>query len=88
MSFEKRKAARRNVHCRALIVAANKSVVSDCAISDVSDTGARLRLATTEALPDEFYLVLSKGAKVRRLCTVRWRSKNNVGVEFASSKAQ
>jgi PilZ domain len=84
MSFEKRKTPRRSIRHRALIVGSDKSVLSECAVSDVSATGARLRLSAADDLPDEFYLILSKGANVQRRCAVKWRSNNNIGVQFVS----
>jgi len=33
-------------------------------------------------LPEEFILVLAKGAKVHRLCRVVWRGQDEIGVRF------
>jgi hypothetical protein len=74
---------RRNAH-RVGKVATGKilfgGAVTDCAILDVSDRGARLELSTTKGLPSIFSLRLTQGN--RRECKVVWRDENTVGVEF------
>jgi len=84
MQYDKRKAIRRPLRHRALIVGLDKAVIDNCTVSDISATGAQLRLAAKEDSPDEFDLILSKGAKVHRRCSVVWRSKNRIGVRFVS----
>lgn len=88
MEYEKRKALRRNLRHRALIVRLDNTVVDDCAVADISATGAQLRLEPKDDFPDEFHLVLSKGAKVHRRCSVVWRSKNRIGVRFIVPEGQ
>jgi PilZ domain len=82
MDAEKRKAQRRKFQHRALIVGPDKSVMQSCAISDISEAGAQLRLASTDELPEQFALVIAKGGSVKRQCKVVWREKNRVGVQF------
>jgi hypothetical protein len=88
MKHEKRMAIRRNFRQRALILRLDNSVVDDCAVTDVSATGAQLRLTAQDDLPDEFHLVLAKGGKVHRRCAVVWRSKNRIGVRFVTPEKQ
>ena len=82
MKHDKRKAERRNLRHRALVVGLDNAPVADCMMSDVSATGAQLKLAASVELPDEFGLILAKGGAVRRLCKVVWRDANHIGVRF------
>ncbi len=82
MKNDKRKAERRNMRHRALVVGPDNAPVADCMISDVSATGAQLNLTASVELPDQFDLILAKGGAVRRPCTVIWRDANHVGVRF------
>ena len=86
--YDKRKAVRRNFRQRALILRLDNSVAGDCAVTDISASGAQLRLAATDDFPDEFRLVLAKGGKVHRRCAVVWRSKDRVGVRFVEPEGQ
>lgn len=51
-------------------------------MTDVSAGGARLELPKGIQLPDFFALVLSHDGRLRRQCSVAWRSPTSVGVEF------
>lgn len=86
MDLEKRKAPRRAFRHAALIIGPDKSFVKTCAIADISESGAQLKLSSTDEIPDQIVLVLSKGAKVKRQCTVIWRDKNRIGVQFDQLK--
>jgi len=56
-----------------------------CEIIDISQGGARLRpvIVAPEAVPNTFTLLLSSCGRVRRICRVAWRSKVELGVQFA-----
>ncbi len=41
---------------------------------DVSATGARLVLETSDLLPDRLFLLLSHNGNLRRLCSVVWQT--------------
>jgi hypothetical protein len=83
---EQRKAPRRSFRHSALVAGSDKSSIKPCSITDISETGAQLTLASTDNIPDKIILVLSKGGKVRRQCKVVWRAKNRIGVEFLERK--
>ena len=53
----------------------------DCEIRDISHSGCRIRVASAAGLPRQFELRIADidGSK---LCEVRWRSPNELGVEF------
>lgn len=53
-----------------------------CVLSDISDTGARIDVATADELPDRFTLMLSGNGSPRRNCRVVWRQPTQVGVNF------
>ncbi|MFO0992659.1 MAG: PilZ domain-containing protein [Hyphomicrobiales bacterium] len=79
--------ARRNVRRRTLkngkIVLPGSWGTYDCIIKDVSDSGARLRLAGEGAiLPTEFDLVFVTEALTYPV-HLRWRRDQECGVEFS-----
>jgi hypothetical protein len=58
----------------------------DCAILDISVTGARLLLPAGTAVPDIFKLTTSPGEE-RFLCRVAWKRGHRVGVMFEKTWA-
>jgi PilZ domain len=60
----------------------DKSILGLCTVRDVSVTGAQIIFNAPDKIPDEFDLLLSKRAQVRRRCRVVWRSKRAVGIRF------
>lgn len=79
---EHRHSKRRVIQQGARIVLADGSLLGLCRISDVSASGACLEFDRTDAIPDHFILLLSYDGRLRRHCSVVWRSKNSIGVEF------
>jgi hypothetical protein len=63
------------------IVFAGGSFSIDCTIRNLSETGARLQVPTTVAIPDKFTLVDAHGG-TRREVSVAWRKDDLVGVRF------
>ncbi len=53
-----------------------------CALHDISATGARIDVETSENLPDRFILLLSGNGSARRQCRVVWRQPGQIGVSF------
>ena len=88
MQYDKRKATRRNLRHRALVIGLDNSIFDKCTVSDISASGAQLRLTAQDDFPDEFHLVLAKGARVHRRCAVVWRSKDRVGVRVVEPEGQ
>lgn len=82
MAPEIRKSVRRNVRQGARMIHADGSDLGLCLMSDVSATGARLKVEAAVNLPDRFILLLSQNGQVHRRCIVAWRSGNSVGVQF------
>jgi hypothetical protein len=87
MKVENRVSRRRIVCQPAVVLGRNGSIFCECAMMDVSATGAKLVLSAAESpkkieTPDEFELVLSHNGRVRRRCRVSWRSDNAIGIRF------
>jgi hypothetical protein len=53
-----------------------------CALSDISDTGARIDVEDAKTIPDHFVLLLSGNGKARRKCRVVWRKATQIGLTF------
>lgn len=81
---QRRKTARRQVNLVGAILAEpGGAVICQCTIADVSEGGAKLIMGEPSSVPDSFVLVLSRGARTQRKCTVRWRTADAVGAQFA-----
>jgi PilZ domain len=78
---EKRKTARRRVLKEGKIIFADGMRVIDCTIRDLSDSGARLLIASTVGIPDTFHL-FEKSSGMIYPATVVWRQSSAIGVEF------
>lgn len=83
---EMRKKARRSFHYNAKIMKDKDSAPLACAISDISESGARLSLESDVELPAEFILLLTSNGRARRHCRVVWRDGLTVGVKFPESR--
>jgi len=77
VSIEQRQSRRHHVK-----LAAVAELRLECAVCDVSQTGARLTVNYPELLPQQFILDVDR--KVQRWCRVLWRSGNEVGVQFTA----
>lgn len=82
---EQRKSPRHAMHRAAEIIVGENVEPLRCRISDMSETGARLSLASPVAnIPHNFTLVLFKDASVRRDCELVWADRRYVGIKFLS----
>jgi hypothetical protein len=81
MRKDKRRAIRRPMRYNAILVLEDETQ-RGCILSDISDTGARIDVATADELPDRFMLLLSGNGAARRRCRVVWRQPTQVGVNF------
>jgi hypothetical protein len=87
MIKDKRKARRRPIRYTAwLVVAADQ--MQTCALSDISDTGARIDVEKANDLPDRFLLWLAANGSARRTCNVVWRKPTQIGVRFEQRLAE
>lgn len=83
MTIERRKHRRRALNCAAWIKS-DQRTLHDCNIVDISEGGAKIRLASVDQLPDIFDLLFTKQGTPRRSCRVVWRESVQLGVEFES----
>jgi hypothetical protein len=81
MHNDKRKSSRHPIRYSAWIALANGKL-QGCALSDISDHGARLDVENAEKIPDRFFLLLSNRGRPKRKCHVAWRKNHQLGVEF------
>ncbi len=85
---ELRTKARRQFHYHASVLLDGKSSPRPCAIADISETGARIVLATECELPERFILLLTPSGDARRHCRLIWRNGLSAGVEFPTPPAK
>jgi hypothetical protein len=78
---EKRRAPRKRVLKGAMIAFNNRSSTLSCTVRDISDTGARLRVAKDQAVPARFDLLIEVDG-LEAPCTVAWRRGEDIGVTF------
>ena len=81
MIKNKRKSLRRNIRYTAWLVLEGGQL-HGCALSDASDTGARLEVEDSKIVPDTFMLLLAGNGAAQRTCRVVWRKPQQVGVKF------
>ena len=85
---ELRRKPRRNFHYNASVLLDGTSPPRPCAISDISDTGARIMLQAECELPERFVLLLTRRGEARRLCRLVWRNGLSAGVEFPTPPSE
>ena len=79
---ELRKKARRQFQYNASVLLDRNSSPRPCAISDISEAGARIMLESECELPERFVLLLTPSGEARRHCRLVWRDGLAAGVEF------
>jgi hypothetical protein len=78
-----RRHARRRTLLRGLAVSRDGSFVTDAVIRDLSETGAKLVLASTQGVPERFYLIISGRECAYEAAVVRVRN-DEVGVNLGT----
>jgi hypothetical protein len=63
----------------AFIVVSRKQPKIECAVRNISHTGAALEVSTTFGIPSNFYLIIDG---VRRHCQSVWRTETKIGIMF------
>lgn len=81
MQKDQRKSRRRTVRYAAWLALA-PGELHGCALSDISNTGARIDVEEPDKLPNEFALWLASNGSAQRRCQVVWRTGTQVGVRF------
>jgi hypothetical protein len=85
---ELRVKSRRQFHYNASVLIDGTSSPRPCAIADISETGARIVLATECELPERFILLLTRSGEARRHCRLVWRNGLSAGVAFPTPAAE
>jgi hypothetical protein len=85
---ELRRKPRRQFHYSASVLLDGTSLPVACAISDISETGARIVLEAERELPERFILLLTSSGEARRHCRLVWRNGLAAGVEFPTQHSQ
>jgi hypothetical protein len=85
---ELRRKPRRNFHYNASVLLDGTSPPQPCAISDISETGARITLKHECELPERFILLLTRGGEARRHCRLIWHNGLSVGVAFPTPPSE
>jgi hypothetical protein len=78
---ERRSSARQKSFLQGRIYFNNRRSSIDCLIRDYSETGARLKLSETVAVPEAIELYIPNKDEIHR-ARVEWRSGNEMGVSF------
>ena len=76
---EKRIAARKRVLKTGYIVISDKAPKLECAVRNISETGASIQVSTTIGIPSSFDVIID-GA--RRQCRSVWRTDTRIGIAF------
>ena len=79
---ERRQSVREQVQFQALIEFGGGSRPLNCTVMDVSEGGARIKVASPAQLPKDFWLVLTKDRMKRRQCQMVWHSKSQIGIKY------
>lgn len=82
MGTDRRRARRQVLGYGARVLSGDGAFEVPCVILDVSERGARLRVADAATVPEEFVLALAPSCSARRTCVVAWRKAEQVGVLF------
>ena len=77
---EKRETYRKRVLKNAQIILSEKAPKLECAVRNLTQTGACLQVSTTYGIPVNFEVVVEG---VRRPCRSVWRTDTKLGVTFA-----
>lgn len=81
MFNDQRKARRQSISYSAWIMQEDGNL-HGCVLSDVSETGARIDVDSSETIPDHFVLWLASNGAARRGCDVVWRGPHQIGVKL------
>ena len=80
-SKERRLHPRQTINRVAKFQSGVGSLPRDCFVTDLSESGVRLYAEGVE-IPDQFVLLMTGEAAIRKECRVVWRLGGELGVEF------
>jgi hypothetical protein len=79
--MDERRIAPRKRTLKAAQILFNQKSVINCAVRNLSGTGACLEVESPMGIPDNFTLLIESEC-LRRPCVVAWRSMTRIGVAF------
>ena len=82
---ERRTRRRKRVLKAGQIITNSNSSTVDCIVRDVSESGARLRVASTISVPQSFLLLIKSENVIVPVQRV-WRNAHEVGVKFIGER--
>jgi hypothetical protein len=82
MRTEQRRNKRKPLRHNAWLTTGKGAPRIECAISDISDSGARIDFDRPDDIPDRFVLMFTSSGAPYRRCRVVWRSGRQAGVRF------
>jgi hypothetical protein len=62
----------------------DRSAIVECVVRNLTNTGARIQIANTVHLPQDFEMTFDGGRSIRP-CRLVWRTLNETGVEFVQA---
>jgi len=77
-------ASRRRVLLSGKLIYGDADLTADCAIRDLSATGARVRISGPVALPARVFLIEVRTGQAFE-CEVAWRRLPEIGLKFLST---
>ncbi len=78
---ERRRVRRQRVLKGALLVFGSFGRIFDCQVRNLSDEGAKLTLASTLGVPEEFQLLLLTEHRIAPARAI-WRTGRDIGISF------
>jgi hypothetical protein len=84
-SAEGRRAARVRTFLQARISYGDGAISTQCTVNQLSQSGARLTLPSTIALPDVFGLSIPQKG-ISSLAKLVWRNEDQAGIDFLSGE--
>ena len=78
----KKRAARKSLHQPGWITLEGGFAARQCAVHDMSASGAKVTIDDPNTLPAKLRLAFSRDARTGRNCEVVWRRGKSVGVKF------
>jgi PilZ domain len=84
---EKRKSSRSRTYLGGVIAFNKRASTMDCHVRNFSPAGAKVALANSTVIPDQFDLTIARKERSFRVRTV-WRGINEAGVVFLDEYAQ
>jgi two-component system cell cycle response regulator len=80
---DRRVKTRRKIRFNAVVVFGSDRLTANCAVRDLSDSGARLKFRRPSDIPAAFHLIWAAERAVLKVETI-WRSEVEIGVRFLS----